>query len=139
MFYATNGKSVDTGKAIEHEFIENNYEDEPWSVSTKNGFMTLKVGERVCLVEIALSWWLGLEVGTKHERLKPRAHIVWWEYGTMDVSMEPAAMSLHFRLKVSDLQTHKGVEVAPSDTKDDGGITISIELSPASACCLSVF
>jgi len=43
----------------------------------------------------------------------------------MDVSIEPAAMSLHFRLKISDLQTHKGVEVAPSDTKDDGGITIS--------------
>ncbi len=42
----------------------------------------------------------------------------------MDVSMEPAAMSLHLRLKISDLQTHKGVEVAPSDTKDDGVLTI---------------
>ncbi len=87
--------------------------------------MTLKVGERVdCLVEIVLSWWLGLEVGTEHERLMPRAQIVWWEYSTIDVSMEPAAMSLHLRLKISDLQTHKGVGVAHSDTKDDGVLTI---------------
>ncbi len=50
--------------------------------------MALNVGERVdCLVEIVLSWWLGLEVGTEHERLMPRAHVEWWKYGTLDVSI----------------------------------------------------
>jgi len=125
LFYAADGRSVDTGEAIEHEFLEKNYEDEPRPVSAENGFTTLKVGESVDRrVEIILSWWLGLEVGKEYELLMPRAHIGWWEYGTMDVSMQSAAISLHSPLLILRLQTHEGTEVAPSDTRDDGGLTI---------------
>lgn len=90
LFYVVDGKSVDAGKAIEHEFLEKNYEDEPRPVSAKNGFTTLEVGESVNRqVEIVVSWWLGLEVDKEYELLMPRAHIGWWEYGAMDVSTEP--------------------------------------------------
>lgn len=89
LFYpADASSSVNAGKAIEHEFLEKNYDDEPLPVSAESGFTTLQVGEVVeRRVDIVLSWWPGLQVGKTYELLMPRAHIGWWEYGTMDVRM----------------------------------------------------
>jgi len=101
LFYAVDESS----KAVEHEFLEKNYDDEPRPVSPENNFITLRVGDVMeRQVEIWPRWWSGLEVGKEYELLMPRAHIGWWEYGTMD--------------------KFEGIEVAPSDIRDDGALVI---------------
>ncbi len=77
------------GRVPEHEFLEKQYDDEPRLVRPDNGFVTLETGETVKRsVEIWLSWWRdGLQLGREYDLRMPWAHVAWWNYGTMDVSI----------------------------------------------------
>ena len=77
------------GRVPAHEFLEKQYDDEPRLVRPDHGFVTLETGETVeRSVEIWLSWWRdGLRLGREYDLRMPWAHVAWWSYGTMDVSM----------------------------------------------------
>ena len=77
------------GRVPEHEFLEKQYDDEPRLVRPDNGFVTLETGETVKRsVEIWPSWWRdGLQLGREYDLRMPWAHVAWWNYGTMNVSI----------------------------------------------------
>ena len=77
------------GRVPEYEFLEKEYDDEPRLVRPENGFVTLETGETVeRSVEIWLSWWQdNLQLGREYGLRMPWAHVAWWNYGTMDVSI----------------------------------------------------
>lgn len=78
------------GRVPKHEFLEKEYDGEPRLVRPENGFSTLEPGETVeRSVEISLFWWWrdALQLGREYDLRMPWAHVNWWRYGTMDVSI----------------------------------------------------
>ena len=78
------------GRVPDHEFLEISPDEEPVLVRPENGFVTLEPGESVeHEVEISLYWWWrdALQLGWEYDLRMPWAHVAWWGYGTMEVSM----------------------------------------------------
>ena len=91
LFRKADDSSVAEGFAVDHEFPDYELDDEPVLVRAENGFCTIAAGETIKQdVQIWLRWWFGLEVGGRYKRLMPWAYIGWWDYGPMEVRLNPA-------------------------------------------------